>query len=508
MQKLSSFAILFLSLKCFSQEPEPVYRIKLSADDVQKPAIKTRNGSTVLAVSCSADTVLYPYLKEATLGTESFFTDAMVGNIRTASQAYLLNQSIVIKGVKFWGGAYSTDPAFQENIPVVVSLWSVNSQYMPVTEIATTTVNVRTGSDWYTAMFATPVTQSENYALTVRSSLNDTISVITNNAGAEGQTPNYGEALAWRKFGSGTWNTSASFFGQDLEYMIFPITEYTISSGFTTDGEACTGVSETFTNTSSPILDNRMYNLRVFDAYWGLAPADLTFSWNYGEGTEEVVTDGQHTYSAPGSYNVALAAASTGYYRNCTEVTSASVSVTACGLPVKLSSFTALKEPAGNLLRWRAEIEENVSYYGIERSLNGIDFLQVAKVPAKNSNNTWYSFKDSYSGAVSFYRLRMTDNDGSFSYSGTVVVKTDAKEFSIKASSIRDGVQLLVSTEVGGNLDVVIYNATGVLLAKQSFNVQKGESSLPLFKLNNFAKGIYIITAGNGSKTCTIRFIR
>lgn len=275
----------------------------------------------VNTTTCGTDTIIYPYLKEIAFNapSDSFFIDAMVGNVRTASQAYLQSGTVNVRGVQFWGGAYtpSTVPQF---LNAKVYLYTVDSQNMPVTAIDSATVIVSENYDFYTALFSSPHPVSGNFAVGVRSNIaNDTLAVVTNNAGASWQNPAYGESLAWRRYGSGSWNQSITFFGQDLEYMIFPIVDYTIDANFASSASPlCLGDAVNFANLSSPIFSSRMFNLRAFDQFWGFTSTDSTFRWNYGtNSTWTPGANGANTYAMQGTYTVTLAAEMSGYYNTC-----------------------------------------------------------------------------------------------------------------------------------------------------------------------------------------------
>lgn len=289
----------------------------------------TQTNSPVNTPVTVTDTLVYPYLKEFTFSAtkDSFFVDAMVGNVRTAAQAYTAPAGVKVKGVQFWGGAYTNNPNHRQSIPVELSLWSVDNMNMPVAMLASTTVNVNSGDAFYHALFSSPVAVTSNYAVAVRSVLNDTVQVITNNAGNTWASKSYGEGLAWRKFGSGTWNTNMAFFGQDLEYMIFPIVEYTVNASYTTDGEALIGVQETFTNIPTDMFSDRMYNLYAFDEHWGYSGVDKRYIWNYGDGVSDTTKNGAHTYSAAGDVDVTLSAEMLGYYSSGTATSKTTVKV-------------------------------------------------------------------------------------------------------------------------------------------------------------------------------------
>ena len=154
--------------------------------------------SMLKTTTCGVDTIVYPYLKELTFTApnDSFFVDAMVGNVRTAAQAYHVAEPIRIHGVQFWGGAYSTSLAPQ-TLQVRAYLYSVDAFNMPVAKLDSADVTVTNSYDFYEAVFSTPYSYGQNFAVAVRSVPSDTLAVITNNAGNV-WSPDYGEGRSGR----------------------------------------------------------------------------------------------------------------------------------------------------------------------------------------------------------------------------------------------------------------------------------------------------------------------
>ncbi len=116
-------------------------------------------------------------------------------------------------------------------------------------------------------------------------------------------------------------------------------------------------------------------------------------------------------------------------------------------------------------LKWKTTSEINSKHFEIERSIDGINFeLLTTKQAAGNSlNELQYTHKDpSMSARIYYYRLRLVDVDGRFTYSNTAIVR--------KAGSIK-GIKtfpnpVFVSTNVEftnakGNYVVSLFNQAG-----------------------------------------------
>jgi hypothetical protein len=83
-------------------------------------------------------------------------------------------------------------------------------------------------------------------------------------------------------------------------------------------------------------------------------------------------------------------------------------------LAVTLQEFTAAAFNGYNEIRWRTSNEQNVSYFEIEFSTDGISYTGAGRVNAINippDNN--YRFQHSITAFTKiFYRLRIVDKDG------------------------------------------------------------------------------------------------
>lgn len=107
-------------------------------------------------------------------------------------------------------------------------------------------------------------------------------------------------------------------------------------------------------------------------------------------------------------------------------------------LPIELVSFTAGANNNGEVvLNWITAIEINNDYFTIERSTDGINFEEVARIAGAGSStvtNTYTTIDNQPASGLSYYRLKQTDFDGTFEYSNTVSVKIGATEPTVQIS--------------------------------------------------------------------------
>jgi hypothetical protein len=89
-------------------------------------------------------------------------------------------------------------------------------------------------------------------------------------------------------------------------------------------------------------------------------------------------------------------------------------------LPLTLISFTGEKTTGGSaLLVWQTDNEVNTADFIIEQSTDGILFTAIGDITATGSGKNNYSFTTPLRAntATDYYRLKMTNKDGKFTYS-------------------------------------------------------------------------------------------
>lgn len=89
-------------------------------------------------------------------------------------------------------------------------------------------------------------------------------------------------------------------------------------------------------------------------------------------------------------------------------------------MPVELQSFTVSKEGMAVNLAWTTTEETNASHFEVQRSADAKTWQKIGRVDASGESkvNVNYSFADSSPlSGTNYYRLKMVDNDATFSFS-------------------------------------------------------------------------------------------
>jgi hypothetical protein len=162
-------------------------------------------------------------------------------------------------------------------------------------------------------------------------------------------------------------------------------------------------------------------------------------------------------------------------------------------LPVNLVSFTAQPQTGNILLNWLTAAEGDCSYFSLERSADGANYTELARLPAAGGPD-WghqYLYTDNSPGtARNYYRLKMVSHSGAASYSGVVVANLSGYNSLVLFPNPSNGktISARVNTPGGGVYSVDVYNDQGT-------QVRHFSSSEPLLTLRfspALAPGVYI----------------
>lgn len=170
-------------------------------------------------------------------------------------------------------------------------------------------------------------------------------------------------------------------------------------------------------------------------------------------------------------------------------------------LPLRLVRFAGNRLDDGAvLLKWVTADEENTSHFEILRSSDGHTFGQIGVISASGSGNHDYTFTDAGPGLGKFYRLRMIDQDGSFTYSRIISITADHQP---STSVFPNPANSQLTVDLGGS-NLLPRKATIVDIYGRSHKqvgLNGSRSNVPLAGLK---PGVYFLSVENGE---VVRFI-
>jgi len=171
-------------------------------------------------------------------------------------------------------------------------------------------------------------------------------------------------------------------------------------------------------------------------------------------------------------------------------------------LPLQLLDFTGNHQADYNQLQWKTADEVNTQQFGIERSNDGTSFTTIASVAAAGGGNNSYSYQDktAYNGKV-YYRLKMMDIDGHFTYSNIIWINSkQTSGVSLYPNPAREWVNISIGNSAMINTTVHLYSSDGILL--QKILITAPQQQINIHKL---AKGAYVLKFTDGTVSAFIK---
>lgn len=181
-------------------------------------------------------------------------------------------------------------------------------------------------------------------------------------------------------------------------------------------------------------------------------------------------------------------------------------------LPVKLLSFGGKQQNKDVLLNWTTENEHNNSGFAIERSTDGITYIQIGFVKGTNSlgvsKYTYLDTKADLSRTV-YYRLKQIDRNGQYSYSPVVTIAPNTVAGAIVYPNPVSN-ELYVSTpEVNnGNVTVEIVDLQGRILLTAIGEVSTSNQIVKITETASLASGVYIARVKANGVTSEHKFVK
>ena len=163
-------------------------------------------------------------------------------------------------------------------------------------------------------------------------------------------------------------------------------------------------------------------------------------------------------------------------------------------LPIELLKFDASARSNFIDVAWTTASEHNTALFSVERSADGQLFEHVGNIEAAGNSNKLlqYEFTDSLPlKAISYYRLRQTDNDGKHSFTKLVSVEFKAKTAITIYPNPSNGVVMFVG-EFSIPATLEVYDIAGRLVFQKQ--IDSNPTSCDLSQLDN---GVYFWQAAN-----------
>lgn len=174
-------------------------------------------------------------------------------------------------------------------------------------------------------------------------------------------------------------------------------------------------------------------------------------------------------------------------------------------LPLDLLAFDARKDGQTALLSWKTANETKVKHFEVEHSVTGSTFVKIGTVDAANKlaqNNYQFTDRNPATGA-NFYRLKMVDMDGAFTFSPIKQLEFTNSKMDISLYPNPATNELNIEIKSGNcndlsNAHVTLFDIAGRVVISKAWT-EVCNNPVKVIDLSQLTDGAYYITIRNGA---------
>ena len=184
-----------------------------------------------------------------------------------------------------------------------------------------------------------------------------------------------------------------------------------------------------------------------------------------------------------------------------------SIEGTPAPLAISLQSFNGAIVNKTAKLNWTSSNEVNAKSFSIEASTDRKSFTTIGSVDAKNVKGlNSYQFETAAPTATTYYRLKLVDKNGSFSYSSIVVLNASVatKKITIFPNPATNYITLSHTQATAGAI-VKILSANGKVVSTTAIQQGATQTTVDVTKL---AKGSYYVSFQSNGEATTSQFVK
>jgi len=172
-----------------------------------------------------------------------------------------------------------------------------------------------------------------------------------------------------------------------------------------------------------------------------------------------------------------------------------------CVLPVVLNHFAGSYDNKVVKLNWKIESQLDLAAFEVEKSTNGRNFTSIGNVAPGSS--TTFSFSDDkvLTTGTYYYRLKMKDKDGKFSYSSIITIKTaNTGGLAVAPNPVKDFLNITGLKSAG---TIVLKDASGKQIRQVTIQSQVLQLNVTTLKA-----GTYFLQYWDGNQNISKKIIK
>jgi ELWxxDGT repeat protein len=172
-------------------------------------------------------------------------------------------------------------------------------------------------------------------------------------------------------------------------------------------------------------------------------------------------------------------------------------------LPVRIMDISAVNVGPVNKINWKTGVEAASDRFTLQRSQDGTGFSSIAVLNARGTASSYEYFDERPYPGINYYRLLLTSQDGSKSYSKTVTATVQpvaGPTLTVYPNPVTTAATVIVNGLPGDKVMITLEDITGKTIA--SFTPDAGRVQIDMTGL---AKGIYLIRYTDTRQSRTVK---
>ena len=177
-------------------------------------------------------------------------------------------------------------------------------------------------------------------------------------------------------------------------------------------------------------------------------------------------------------------------------------------------TFRASLQSNRTKLDWTVLCEQEIDHFVVERSVDGINFTDVAFIKGRPVINAAEAYEaiDYVTNIVAdiiYYRLKTVSLNGKSKLSNIISLQRNSKNITdvqILPNPVRDRLQVLINSGISSTADLYIMDGNGKLIKRYTENVQQGSNTFIYNQASNLPVGLYYLRIKIGSEIIIKKF--
>lgn len=189
---------------------------------------------------------------------------------------------------------------------------------------------------------------------------------------------------------------------------------------------------------------------------------------------------------------------------DCNTTTCAQITITVLNctiLPVDFLQFNAVQQNSFVNLNWKIITSEQLGYFEVERSTDGVNFSSIGKVNSNVALNTAgsFNFKDENIDVNSntlYYRINAVSKDGGHKYSSILVVRLSgivSDKMKVSPNPAVSTISVNFYSVLRGNVEYQLVDMMGKVVLREQQHIEAGQNIITINQLSRFSEGVYTI---------------